>query len=49
MHQAFVGAGGDAEYHLLGPFENEGHFLIDAPAGVALWSPPVSRFLDRLR
>jgi dienelactone hydrolase len=49
MHEAFVGAGGDAEYHLLGPFGNEGHFLIDAPEGVPLWSPPVSRFLDRLR
>jgi dienelactone hydrolase len=49
MHAAFVGAGGDAEYHLLGPFGTEGHFLIDAPEGVALWSPLVSRFLDRLR
>lgn len=49
MHQAFVGAGGNAEYHLLGPFGNEGHVLIDAPEGVAIWSPLVSRFLDRLR
>jgi dienelactone hydrolase len=49
MHAAFIGAGGDAEYHLLGPFANEGHFLIDAPEGVPLWSPLVSRFLDRLR
>jgi dienelactone hydrolase len=49
MHQAFVGAGGDAEYHLLGPFGNEGHLLIDSPDGVPLWSPFVSRFLDRLR
>jgi dienelactone hydrolase len=49
MHQAFVGAGGDAEYHLLGPFENEGHLLIDSPAGVPLWSQLVSRFLDRIK
>lgn len=49
MHEAFVGAGGNAEYHLLEPFGNEGHSLIDAPEGVAIWSPLVSRFLDRLR
>ena len=48
MHEAFVGAGGNAEYHLLGPFGNEGHGLIDAPEGVAIWSPLVSQFLDRL-
>jgi dienelactone hydrolase len=49
MHEAFVGAGGDADYHLLGPFGNEGHALIDAPDGVPIWSPLVGRFLDRLR
>jgi dienelactone hydrolase len=49
MHKAFVGAGGDAEYHLLGPFGDEGHSLIDAPEGVPLWSPLVSRFLDRIK
>jgi dienelactone hydrolase len=49
MHEAFVGAGGDAEYHLLGPFRDEGHGLIDAREGVPIWSPLVSRFLDRLR
>ena len=49
MHEAFVGAGGDAEYHLVGPFGNEGHGLIDAREGVPIWSPLVSRFLDRLR
>jgi hypothetical protein len=48
MHEAFVGAGGNAEYRLLGPFGNEGHGLIDAPEGVAIWSPLVSQFLDRL-
>jgi dienelactone hydrolase len=49
MHEAFVAAGGTAEYHLLGRFGNEGHFLIDAPEAVSIWSPLVSRFLDRLR
>jgi dienelactone hydrolase len=49
MHKAFAGAGGDAEYHLLGPFGDEGHSLVDAPEGVPLWSPLVSRFLDRIK
>lgn len=47
MHQAFVAAGGNAEYHLLDPFGNDGHFLVDAPEGVGIWSPLVSQFLDR--
>jgi dienelactone hydrolase len=49
MHKAFIGAGGDAEYHLLGPFGNEGHLLIDSPDGVPLWSPLVAKFLDRIK
>ena len=28
MHEAYTGAGGNAEYHLLPPFGNDGHFLI---------------------
>jgi pimeloyl-ACP methyl ester carboxylesterase len=47
MHEAFVRAGGNAEYHLLDSFGNEGHILIDAPEGVRIWSPLVSQFLDR--
>jgi dienelactone hydrolase len=47
MHEAFIRAGGNAEYHLLGPFGNDGHFLIDAPEALGLWSPLVSQFLDR--
>jgi dienelactone hydrolase len=47
MHEAFVGAGGNAEYHLLDPFGAEGHSLIDASEGVRIWSPLVSQFLDR--
>ena len=30
MHVAFTAAGGDAEYHLLPAFGNDGHFLIDS-------------------
>ena len=37
-HEAFVRAGGNAEYHLLDSFGNEGHILIDAPEGVRIWS-----------
>ena len=47
MHQAFIRAGGDAEYHLLDPFGSDGHFLLHAPKTVDLWSPLVSQFLDR--
>jgi pimeloyl-ACP methyl ester carboxylesterase len=47
MHEAFVHAGGNAEYHLLDSFGNEGHILIDAPEGVRIWSPLVNQFLDR--
>ncbi len=46
MHDAFVAVGGDAEYHLLDSFGNDGHFLIDAREGVEIWSPLVSKFLD---
>jgi dienelactone hydrolase len=47
MHEAYTGGGGDAEYHLLPPFGSEGHFLIDSPESIPLWSPLVSRFLGR--
>jgi dienelactone hydrolase len=47
MHAAFTEAGGNAEYEMLPPFGSDGHFLIDAPEGVPIWSPLVSRFLDK--
>jgi dienelactone hydrolase len=46
MHQAYTEAGGNAEYHLLPPFGNDGHFLIDSADAIPLWSPLVSQFLD---
>ena len=49
MHEAYVSAGGKAEYHLLPPFRDEGHFLISSPDGVPLWTPLVGPFLDKLR
>ena len=44
--EAYNAAGGRGEYHLLPPFGNEGHFLIDDPKAIPIWSPIVSRFLE---
>lgn len=46
MLEAYNAAGGRGEYHLLPPFGNEGHFLVDDPKGIPIWSPVVSRFLE---
>jgi len=47
MHAAYTGAGGDAEYHLMPPFGNEGHFFIDSRDAIPQWSPLVSQFIDK--
>jgi len=47
MHQAYTGAGGNAEYHLLPPFGSDGHFLVSSPDGLPLWTPLVGAFLDK--
>ncbi|WP_024506080.1 dienelactone hydrolase family protein [Bradyrhizobium sp. ARR65] len=47
MHEAYIAAGGNAEYHMLPPFGSDGHFLVDATEAVPLWSPLVTEFLDR--
>ena len=44
--EAYRAAGGLGEYHLLPPFGNEGHFLIDDANSIPIWSPIVSRFLE---
>jgi len=49
MLDAYTGAGGNAEYHLMPPFGNEGHFFIDSPDAIPQWSPLVSKFLDKHR
>jgi dienelactone hydrolase len=49
MHEAYTKAGGTAEYHLLPPFGNEGHFLVSSPDGLRLWTPLVGAFLDKHR
>jgi dienelactone hydrolase len=47
MHAAYIGAGGNAEYHMLPPFGSDGHFLIDSADAIPLWAPLVSQFLDK--
>ena len=47
MHQAFVEAGGNAEYRMLPPFGSDGHFMIDAADAVPIWSPLVTQFLEK--
>jgi dienelactone hydrolase len=49
MHEAFTAAGGKAEYHLLPPFADEGHFLVGSASSISMWSPLVEGFLDRLK
>jgi dienelactone hydrolase len=49
MHEAYTRAGGSAEYHLLPPFGDDGHFFIDSADAVPLWAPLVGSFLDKYR
>jgi dienelactone hydrolase len=49
MHEAYTAAGGNAEYHLMPPFGNEGHYFIDSPDAIPQWSPTVTQFLDKHR
>ena len=43
VHEAFTGAGGIAEYHLLPPFGGDG----EAPHAISMWTPIVDQFLDK--
>ena len=43
---AYRAAGGNAEYHLLPDFGDEGHFFLHSADAIPIWSPIVSRFLD---
>ena len=49
MNDAYTGAGGNAEYHLMSAFGSDGHFFINSPEAIPLWSPLVSQFLDKHR
>jgi dienelactone hydrolase len=48
MFDAFVRAGGRAEFVALPAFGSDGHQLFGAADGRALWQPPVEKFLDAL-
>ena len=45
-HEAFVAAGGKAEYRLLPAFDNDGHALF--VRGAKIWQPVVAEFLKSL-
>lgn len=47
MHQAFVEAGGNADYRMLPSFGTDGHFMINSADAVPIWSPLVSQFLEK--
>jgi dienelactone hydrolase len=47
MYEACRAVGADVEYHLLPPFEDNGHYLVDVPKALPIWTPIVTRFLAR--
>lgn len=49
MLEAFTAAGGKAEYHLMPPFGDDGHFFIGSPDSIAIWAPIVTKFLDQTK
>jgi len=49
MADAFRLAGGNAEYHLLPAFGEEGHVLVTSQTAVAIWRPIVEKFLNKAR
>ena len=49
MFDAFVRAGGRAQYVALPAFGSDGHRVFGAPDGRALWQPPVEAFLAALK
>lgn len=49
MHDAYTGSGGLAEYRMLPPFGDDGHFLIGSADAIPLWEPLVAQFLDHHR
>lgn len=48
MAEAYRAAGGDAEFHLLDSFGEDGHRLFPTAEGRAFWQPHTDRFLDRV-
>jgi dienelactone hydrolase len=48
MADKFRAAGGRADFHLLPPFGEDGHFFIHSPDAVRIWAPIVDKFLARI-
>ena len=49
LFEAYTGAGGKAEYHLMPDFGQEGHAFFGSPETIPIWSPLVTRFLETHR
>jgi dienelactone hydrolase len=49
MFNAYKAAGGNAEYHLLPAFGDDGHFFVDSADAIPIWEPLVKQFLDAHR
>ena len=47
MYQAFIAAGGKADFHLLPPFGKDGHALFFGTNGSAIWGPLMDAYLGR--
>jgi dienelactone hydrolase len=47
MYDAFVAAGGKADFEQPGPRDGEGHGLFGGAGGAAIWGPLVERYLAR--
>lgn len=45
MHARYTAAGGRAEFHLLPPWDRDGHGFLNGRGAAALWGPLVERFL----
>jgi dienelactone hydrolase len=48
LHDSFTASGGQAEFHAVGPFGNDGHRLFYAANGAAVWGPIVAAYLSRM-
>jgi dienelactone hydrolase len=49
MAQAFRAAGGRAAFHLLPALADDGHGVMESPAGAAAWEPVVAEFLLKMK
>ena len=48
LHQAYVGAGGNARLVAYGAFKNDAHAMVGSRDGFAVWWPQTERFLRQL-